>query len=498
MSGCSRNKRPSGRVDTGVIRSRRQYNRVVARILMVSAEASPFAKTGGLGDVLGALPAALARAGEEVAVVLPLYRNAAVSDLRSVYDRLRFALGPHAYSANILEQVSKGVRYFFVQIPELYDRDGLYDEHGHEYPDNHLRFGALCHAALGIARYLFTPQIIHSHDWQAALLSVLLKDTYSYHPTYLRMKTILTIHNLGYQGWFPRSALADLGLPDRLFRPDLLDSQGQVNFLKGGMIFSDILTTVSPRYAQEIQTAPFGFGLHGLLRSRSDVLMGILNGADYEFWDPATDSHVAQNFDVSNRDGKQVCKRALLGEMGLPEDRFEKPLIGVISRLADQKGFDLLMQIPHELAAEDISLVVLGSGEQRFEDFFRWLGSAYPDRVRTIIGYEEGLAHRIEAGADMFLMPSRYEPCGLNQMYSMRYGTLPIVHATGGLDDTVDADTGFKFAREDASELLGCIRAALRVYGTARWGEMMTAAMQRDFSWDVSAAEYARLYNRLV
>jgi len=465
---------------------------------MVSAEASPFAKTGGLGDVLGALPAALVQAGEEVSVVLPLYRAAAVSDARSVYDGLQFALGPHAYSANILEQLSNGVRYFFVQIPELYDRDGLYDEHGREYPDNHLRFAALCKAALGIARFLFTAQIIHGHDWQAALLPMLLKDTFRYHPAYLGIQTVLTIHNLGYQGLFPRTALADLGLPDRLFRPDLVEFHGQVNVLKGGLISSDILTTVSPRYAQEIQTAPFGFGLHDLLRSRSAVLTGILNGADYSLWDPATDPHIAQNFDLSNLDGKRACKRALLAEMGLPDDRSEKPLVGLISRLADQKGFDLLMQVPHELAAEDISLVVLGSGEQRFEDFFRWLASEYPTRVAVSLGYEEGLAHRIEAGADLFLMPSRYEPCGLNQIYSMRYGTLPLVHATGGLDDTVDAQTGFKFKNENSDDLLGCIRTALGVYGTDQWTEMMRTAMQRNFSWDVSAAEYARLYRRLA
>jgi starch synthase len=464
---------------------------------MVSSEAAPFAKTGGLADVLGALPKALVEVGEEVAVVLPLYRLAVVPNPRTVYERLQFGLGSHGYSATILEQVENGVAYFFVQIPELYDRDGFYDEGGREYPDNHLRFAALCHAAMGVARHLFNPDIIHCHDWQSGLLPLLLRDVYRNHPAYLGIKTVFTIHNLGYQGLFPQTALADLGLPNRLFRPDGLEFYGQISFLKAGLLSSDILTTVSPRYAQEIQTPAFGFGLDGLLRSRGDALVGILNGADYSAWDPATDPNIPANFDRVHPAGKRECKRALLVEMGLGEDRLDTPLIGIVSRFAAQKGFDLLMQIPDQLAGENVSVVALGSGEKRFEDFFQWFASAYPGRVAVQIGYDDGLAHRIEAGSDMFLMPSRYEPCGLNQMYSMHYGTLPIVRATGGLDDTVDGDTGFKFWGDNPQELLDCIRAALQVYGTPRWTEMMDTAMQRDFSWKVSAAEYSRLYRRL-
>jgi starch synthase len=464
---------------------------------MVSSEAAPFAKTGGLADVLGALPRALVEEGEEVAVVLPLYRRSVASNPRTVYERLQFGMGSHGYSATILEQVENGVTYFFVQIPELYDREEFYDEGGREYPDNHLRFAALCHAALGVARHLFNPGIIHCHDWQSALLPPLLRDTYRNHPAYLGIKTVFTIHNLGYQGLFPPTALADLGLPNRLFRPDALEFFGQINFLKGGLVFSDFLTTVSPRYAQEIQTPAFGFGLDGLLRARSNALIGILNGADYSSWDPATDPNIPKNFDRVHPKGKQECKRALLAEVGLADDRVASPVIGIVSRFAAQKGFDLLMQIPDQLAAEDISLVVLGSGQKRYEDFFSWFASAYPDRVALTIGYDDGLAHRIEAGSDMFLMPSRYEPCGLNQIYSMRYGTLPVVRATGGLDDTVDADTGFKFQGDNPQELLDCIRRALQVYGTPRWTQMMDAAMQRDFSWNVAAREYIRLYRRL-
>ncbi|MFL6351814.1 MAG: glycogen synthase GlgA [Bryobacteraceae bacterium] len=469
----------------------------MAKILMVSSEAAPFAKTGGLADVLGALPRALVEEGEQVAVVLPLYRHAVVSSPRIVYERLQFGMGSHGYSATILEQVENGVTYFFVRIPELYDRAEFYDEGGREYPDNHLRFAALCHATLGVARHLFNPDIIHCHDWQAGLLPPLLRDTYRNHPAYLGIKTVFTIHNLGYQGLFLPQALADLGLPNRLFRPEALEFHGQISFLKGGLASSDFLTTVSPRYAQEIQTPAFGFGLDGLLRARSNALVGILNGADYSSWDAATDPNLPKNFDRVHPEGKRECKRALLASVGLADDRFDLPVIGIISRFAAQKGFDLLMQIPDQLAAEDVSWVVLGSGQKRYEDFFSWFASAYPDRVAITLGYDEGLAHRIEAGSDMFLMPSLYEPCGLNQIYSMRYGTLPIVRATGGLDDTVDADTGFKFQGENPQELLDCIRAALQVYGTPRWTRMMDTAMQRDFSWKVAALEYIRLYRRL-
>jgi starch synthase len=465
----------------------------VAKILMVASEAAPYAKTGGLADVLSALPKALAQAGEEVAVVLPYYRNIAVANPRPVYERLAFGLGPFRYSANILEKVDGGVRFLFVQIPELYDRPALYGE-----SDDHLRFAALCQSALGVARHLFSPNIIHGHDWQAGLLPVFLKDTYANHPSYLGIRTVLTIHNLGYQGQFPIGALADLGLPRRLYDSGVLEFHGGINFLKAGLVASDRLTTVSPRYAQEIQTAPFGFGLDGLLRRRSDVLAGILNGADYSRWDPATDPLIPAHFRPGDMAGKAVCKRALLAEAGLGDARASKPLIGVVSRFASQKGFDLLMQIPHEVAAQDVTLVVLGSGDQRYEDFFHWYQSAYPDRVSVRIGYDDHFAHLIEAGSDMFLMPSRYEPCGLNQIYSMRYGTLPLVHATGGLDDTVDGDTGFKFWGATPGELLECIRAALRVYGTDRWDAMVFSAMKRDFSWEASAQKYLALYRDLM
>jgi starch synthase len=470
----------------------------VAKILMVTAEATPFAKTGGLGEVLEYLPRALAEAGEQVGVVMPLYRTAAVSNPRLVYERLQFALGMHRYSADILEQLEDGVRYFFVRLPELYDRDQLYAEQDTDYPDNHLRFAALCQAALGVARHVFSPDVIHCHDWQSALLPVLLKHVYSLHPAYLHINTILTIHNLGYQGVFDRELFDDLGLPQRLFRPELLELDGKANFLKGGLISSDVLTTVSPRYAEEIQTPQFGLGLDAVLRSRKDALIGILNGVDYAAWDPASDPQIAENFDAEHLAGKRACKKALLAEAELAEDRIDKPLIGIISRLAEQKGFDLLMEIRDELAAEDLSLVVHGSGEQRFEEFFREFAAEHPEKTALAIGYQDDLARRIQAGSDMMLMPSWYEPCGLIQMYSMRYGTLPIARATGGLDDTVSKETGFMFAGEAATDLLTCLRKALSVYGTPRWSEMIQAAMRQEFSWTAAAAEYSELYRRLT
>jgi starch synthase len=485
-------------MSTGCGRRTRRIQCGVARILMVASEAAPFIKTGGLADVLGALPKALVRAGEQVAVVIPLYRRVSVREATLVYERLRFSLGMRSFEANILEKMEQGVRYFFVQIPELYDRDGLYDGPGGEYPDNHIRFGALCQAALGVVRHLFPADIIHCHDWQAGLLPVLVRDIYAGHPAYSSIRLVFTIHNLGYQGSYGRGAMADLGLPDRLFRIDLLAHYGNLNFLKAGLVYSHFLTTVSRTYAAEIQTPEFGFNLDGLLRARRDSLFGILNGVDYEAWDPATDKKIARNYDVAHLEGKPECKAALLKQMGLPESLMGRPLFGIVSRFAWQKGFDFLASVGNDFAAEDVGLVVLGSGDAGLEDFFNRFAQAYPHKVAVKIGYDDALAHQIEAGSDLFLMPSRYEPCGLNQIYSLKYGTLPVVRATGGLEDTIDDDTGFKFWGYNGYELLQCIRFAINQFDKERWKRMMKTAMLRDHSWDVSAKEYIGLYGRLM
>jgi starch synthase len=465
---------------------------------MVGSEALPFVKSGGLGHALGALPKALAEIGHEVAVVLPRYRTLTGIDLTIAYEALGFALGRSAFRARILSQRRNGITYFFVQLPALYDRAGLYGENGGDYPDNHIRFGALCRAALGVAQHLFLPDIVHCHDWQSGLLPVLVREVYPGYPAYQNLKLIFTVHNLGYQGLFPAAALADLGLPPRLAAPESLGLHGSVSLLKAGLLYSDLLTTVSPRYAAEIQTPEFGFGLEDLLSRRRADLTGILNGADYAEWNPLTDGKIAARYDRRHPAGKRECKRALLREMGLPAELEAKPLIGIVSRFAAQKGFDLVAQIPHELAAEDIALVVHGDGDRATEDFFRWFAATYPRKVAVRVGFDDGLAHRIHAGCDMLLVPSRYEPCGLSQIYSLRYGTLPLVRATGGLDDTIDGDTGFKFRGYTGWKLLECVRAALRTYGSPRWEEMQQSAMGQNFSWDGPARRYSEQYGRLL
>jgi starch synthase len=316
------------------------------------------------------------------------------------------------------------------------------------------------------------------------------------------LPVVFTIHNLGYQGLFPAAELAKIGLPDTLFATDQLEYWGKVNFLKGGLLFSDYLTTVSKQYAKEIQTAEYGSGLEGVIRDRADRLVGILNGVDYSVWSPEVDTFIAQNYSTQNLDGKKVCKKSLLEDFKLPADNMDRPLIGIISRFADQKGFDLIAQIGAELTQENVALVALGTGQPEYEKLFQGLSQKYPQRVGVKIGYDNALAHRIEAGADMFLMPSRYEPCGLNQIYSLRYGTVPVVRATGGLDDTIQnfdpktqQGTGFKFEEYSGAALLKCIREALAGYRNAKvWRTIMLNGMVKDFSWKASAATYVTVY----
>ncbi len=459
-------------------------------VLMVASEATPFAKTGGLADVIGSLPAALAARGERVAVVIPGYReNVYPSPPAEAYRNLWIPLGP-GYLADVLQLSERGVDFFFVRCPPLFDRDGIY---GHA--DDFMRFAVLSKAALSVARYLFRPDVIHCHDWQTALLPVYLREHFRVDPTFSGVKVLFTIHNLGYQGVFGREILGSVGLDPRLFNPEQLEFFGNVNYLKGGIGFSDAISTVSKGYAREIQTRAFGFGLDDFLRKHGPVL-GILNGVDYTEWNPEHDPHIAAHYSANDLAGKRECKRALLAELGLPAANLDRPLIGIVSRFAAQKGFDLVAEIAAALMAENVTLVAIGSGE--YEGLFRSLGETYPAQAAIRIGYDNGLAHRIEAGSDIFLMPSQYEPCGLNQIYSLRYGTVPVVRATGGLDDTIDEETGFKFREYSGNALLEAIRAALAAYQNRDvWVAMMRKGMRRDFSWDASAAEYAALYRRL-
>ncbi len=465
---------------------------------MVASEAAPFVKTGGLADVLGSLPAALVKRGNEVAVVIPRYRTALIDSSERIWREMPLSVGPHNFTIAIDQVIRQGVRYLFVDCPPLYDRPGVYNERNVDYPDNHIRFALLNQAAIGVARHIFRPDVFHAHDWQAGLLAPYLRSTLSGDPTFFGSKCVLTIHNLGYQGNFWAVRMQEIGLDPVLYHTEGLEFNGMISFLKGGIVFSDAVTTVSPTYAREIQTPEYGFGFDGLLRSRNYKLRGILNGVDYAEWDPETDRYLPARFSAENLSGKAECKRHLLAEMGLP-NYGERPLIGIVSRFADQKGFDLVAEIAAPLAEENVALAVLGSGDKRFEDMFRHLNAARPDKFGVRIGYDDALAHRIEAGSDMFLMPSLYEPCGLNQIYSLHYGTVPIVRATGGLEDTVDSESGFKFNEYSPAALAGAIGEALHAYQFRdTWTERMRRGMAKDFSWEASAAEYQRLYAELA
>lgn len=465
---------------------------------MVTSEAAPFAKTGGLADVLGALPPALVKLGEEVSVVMPRYGSVRVDGAERIAPEMPLSLGPRTFTAAIDQVEREGVRYLFVDCPPLYGRSGIYGEWGAEYLDNHIRFGALNLAALEIARKISPADIFHAHDWPAGLLAVYLREIYATDPALAGAKCVITIHNLGYQGNFSGYLLPDLGLSSAVFTPRGLEFWGSLNFLKAGIVWSDEITTVSPTYAREIQTPEYGHGLDGVLRDRAASITGILNGVDYAEWDPENDPHLSHHFSARNLTSKRFAKQALLREMKLPPNE-KRPLIGIVSRFAGQKGFDLVSAIAPELADLDLAMAVLGSGEPRFEQMFRALAEAYPQKFAVQIGYDNGLAHRIEAGADMFLMPSQYEPCGLSQMYSLRYGAVPIVRATGGLDDTVDQSTGFKFSAYTPEALLEAIRQALAAWQDRKlWLERMRRGMAMDFSWGASAAGYQRLYRNLI
>ena len=467
------------------------------RVLMVASEAAPFAKTGGLADVMGSLPPALVKLGQQVAVVIPRYASARIATPERIWDAMPLFVGSRTFTVAIDQIVAGGVRYLFVDCPSLYGRAGIYGEAGRDYPDNHLRFAVLNQAAIGIARDIFSTDIFHAHDWQAGLVAPYLRETFATDPTFFGAKCILTIHNLGYQGNFPPGALADLGLNHSLYHPAGLEFWGQVSFLKGGIVWSDAITTVSPTYAREIQTPEYGAGMDGLLRDRAAKIAGILNGGDYHEWNPEKDPYLPAPYSAQDLSGKRAAKRALLEEIGLPVNA-ARPLIGIVSRLVGQKGLDLIEQIAGELGEEDMAMVALGVGEARFEALFRVLSKTYPEKFAAAIGYDNALAHRIAAGADMALMPSRYEPCGLTQIYSLRYGAVPIVRATGGLDDTVDETTGFKFREYTGEALLGAIREALAAWKNREaWQARMRLGMVRDFSWDASAAEYRRLYQSL-
>jgi starch synthase len=473
---------------------------------MVASEAVPFAKTGGLADVIGALPRALAGLGHDVDVIMPRYRGIEAGTPERV---ITVALGNLVSDAECYVATDAGVRTIFIDHAGYFDRDHLYGANGHDYVDNPERFAFLCQAALNWAEESSTPyDVVHGHDWQAGLVPVLHSRMVESTPSLRRPATVLTIHNLAYQGVFDASWLPYLGLGWGLMRVEAMEYWGRISYLKAGVVFSQLITTVSPRYAEEIQTPELGFGFDGILRERAADLIGILNGIDYDQWDPERDPNIPTPYSADDIEGKQAAKRALLERLRLPDsaDALARPVVGLISRMVDQKGFDLLADIADELPRLGATFALLGAGERRYEDSWLALAARYPDRVAVHIGFDERLAHLIEAGADLFLMPSRFEPCGLNQMYSLRYGTVPLVRTTGGLADTVvnfdaasGSGTGFTFDEYSPQALLGTLRWALSVFMDRRtWRRIQQAGMRQDHSWAASARRYVEVYERAI
>jgi starch synthase len=474
------------------------------KILMAASEVEPFSKTGGLADVLGALPPQLARQGHQVGVITPLYRSVQLSEPVVLPDELSISLGPDTHVARVLTVANHGVTYYFVDCPPFFDREGLYGTPAGDYADNAHRFLLFSKAVIEIAR-LESPDVIHCHDWQTGLVPVLLKTAHAADPAVGAVPVVFTVHNLGYQGIFDPSLMGPLGLPPRLLAIDGLEFYGRLNYLKGGLVFADALTTVSEAYAREIQTKEFGAGLEGVLSWRANVLTGILNGVNYESWDPRVDRLIAANYSAANLEAKQACKRDLIDTFGITGGP-DRPIIGMVSRLAAQKGADLVGASAQDLMALDISIAVLGAGDALFIDLFRSLEQRFPGRFVMKVAYDERLAHKIEAGADMFLMPSRYEPCGLNQMYSLRYGTPPVVRATGGLDDTIEpfdpatgTGNGFKFREYTPAAMVAAVRSALEVFpNRSLWQQLMKNGMAQDFSWARAVPKYEQIYRKLA
>ncbi len=473
-------------------------------ILFVASEVAPWSKTGGLGDVAGALPRALAARGHAVAVVSPRYY--AIDVRQPGFEQLQGAIRVRGEPTTLWLYRSGGVKFYFVEHDRYYgSRRGLYgDGHG-DYGDNAERFAYLSRAALAAPGALgLRPRIVHGNDWQTGLVPWLLRNEHAGDPALARARTVFTIHNLVFQGIFSKHAVPALGLPWSVFRYQAMEFYDHLSFMKAGLVYADALTTVSPNYAREILTPEGGVELDAVLRHRAEDLTGILNGIDVDEWDPSRDPHLPARYSAEDLTGKVADKAELQRELRLPV-RPEVPLIGMVGRLAEQKGIDLVTAVLARLVTQDVQVAVLGSGERRLESTLVRASREHPERVAARIGFDEGLAHRIEAGADLFLMPSRFEPCGLNQMYSLRYGTVPVVRAVGGLEDTVQdfdgkgAGTGFKFREYHPRALWAALLRALEAYqDRAAWQGLMRRGMAQDNSWNRSAAGYEAVYRRLA
>ena len=476
------------------------------QIVFAASECTPYAKTGGLADVVGALPPAVSKLGHRVSVYLPFYARVRKLLGGEAKVAIRSITIPFRDSNRFVDVVNggvhDGVRYYFIDCPEFFDRQELYGTAGNDYPDNAERFGLFCRAVIEATKIFGVPDVFHVHDWQAALIPVYLKTVYATDPALHNAASVLTIHNAAYQGKFPPTTTEELLFPWSIFTMDKVEQYDRFNFLKGGVVYSDQLTTVSRKYAEEIQTPAFGEQLEGVLLNRKADLHGILNGVDYSLWNPATDGSLAAHYSPDKLEGKRACRADLLHAFGLEKVSDTTPVVGIISRLAMQKGFDIVAKIFDELGKRDLVVTALGSGDPYYEGLFRDWAFRFPTTVSVRFGYDDALSHKIEAGADMFLMPSRYEPCGLNQIYSLKYGTVPIVRATGGLDDTIEGwnaekgtGTGFKFEGFDPNDLLAEIDRALATFQNQKiWTILMRNGMARDYSWAVPAREYVKVY----
>jgi len=479
------------------------------KVLLASSEVHPFSKTGGLADMVGALAKSLAQTGLQTGLVTPLYKGIRerFPEIHPFDWQIDLPLGAHRVQAEVFKlEWTPGLTVYFVHQPEFFERDGLYGAKSGDYPDNADRFIFFSKCVTQLARYLpWRPEVVHVHDWQAGLVPLFIQHQATREGWGNAPHTCLTIHNLAYQGLFPATAFELTNLPETYFNTEGAEFYGSLNCLKAGIVYAGLITTVSPRYAREIMTETFGCGLDGVLRGRQTDLAGILNGVDYSEWKTTDNPCLAHPYSLRNLEGKEANKLALQQEMGLPPAR-NIPLFGNISRLVDQKGSDILLSALEEMLANEMQFAQLGSGAPALEKAFQGLARRYPNKVAVRIGYDHALSHRIEAGSDFFLMPSRFEPCGLNQMYSLRYGTIPIVRATGGLDDSVidpteelDQSDGIKFFNYSSRALAKAIRKALVLYQDAELlRHFRKNAMSADFSWERTSQEYLKVYRRLV
>ena len=468
---------------------------------MVASEAQPFSKTGGLADVASALPKALGQLGHDVTLVTPRYRGIADGP---VVGRVAVEVAAHRFSAGLIEaRIGPGARVLLLDCPELYDRSGIYYDARGDYADNAVRYAFLSAAAIEWAAQQELPfDIIHSHDWQGGLAAV-----YSRRLAAAGTRTVFTIHNLAYQGIFDKAWVPRLGLDWRDFAIGGFEFFDRLSFMKAGINFANAITTVSPTYAAEIQRAEYGHGFDGVIRDRRAALVGILNGIDHDEWNPAADAYLPAPFDADRLDAKAVSKKALLELFGftITDELLSRPVIGMVSRMVDQKGLDLIAAVASDLMSIDATFVIVGTGEPRYQGMWTSLSRANPDRVRAFIGFDERRAHLVEAGADIFLMPSRFEPCGLNQMYSLRYGTVPVVRAVGGLVDTVrphnpknGQGNGFLFSEYQPAAMMHALGAALAAFPNKKtWTRLQKNGMRADFSWGRSAGEYVKMYRWL-